>query len=130
MRCGNCNRLMAISVEDLGGQVHCPHCQTIVETQPPPKKSPETSRPESGQTEFLFPGSSHSEDIFSTEDATQTIEPAPSRPTKTPAPFADATEELASLQPRRAVKSGAWSSILLIFLIPYAILATAAVVYL
>ena len=34
MRCGNCNRMMAISVEHLGGQVHCPHCQAIVETPP------------------------------------------------------------------------------------------------
>jgi hypothetical protein len=64
IRCGSCNRVMAISVEDLGGQVHCPHCQTIV--QAPPRRLPAASprqNPDQGETESIFSGP-EMDDIF------------------------------------------------------------------
>ncbi len=127
MRCGNCNRLMAISVADLGSQVHCPHCQTIVETQAIPK-----SRPEASETEFFFPGPTGSQDIFHGDEGTEVLNSAEMSPrTKNESNLqANSDDDLTKLQPRREAKGGAWVSILLIFLIPYSILATAAVVYL
>jgi phage FluMu protein Com len=127
MRCGNCNRLMAISVADLGSQVHCPHCQTIVETQASPK-----SQPEASQTEFFFPGPTSSQDNFHDEEGTEVLNSASLTPrTKTePDLQTNSNDDLTKLQPRRVAKGSAWASILLIFLIPYSILATAAVVYL
>jgi hypothetical protein len=37
--CGKCGNLMAVSMDDVGGQVHCPHCLEIIqvpEAVPPP----------------------------------------------------------------------------------------------
>ena len=34
IQCGSCNEMMAISVDHLGTQVHCPHCQAIVQAPP------------------------------------------------------------------------------------------------
>src|SRR5262245_30133687 len=35
IQCGNCSQVMGIQVEHLGQQVHCPHCQAIVQTPTP-----------------------------------------------------------------------------------------------
>src|SRR4051794_39093336 len=34
LQCGNCQKIMGISLEHLGSQVHCPHCRAVVQTPP------------------------------------------------------------------------------------------------
>src|SRR4051794_25483870 len=40
LQCGNCQKLMAIAEEHLGGQVQCPHCQAVVQTPKPTAPAP------------------------------------------------------------------------------------------
>ncbi|MBM4068901.1 MAG: hypothetical protein FJ271_08140 [Planctomycetes bacterium] len=56
-QCGKCGKLMGVSSEHLGTQVHCPHCQEIVETpQPAPK-------PDSTEVRVEIPDSKEQESI-------------------------------------------------------------------
>ena len=162
IQCGSCNRIMAISVEHLGGQVHCPHCQAIVQA---PSRPDEKKRPD--ESESIFAGPEASDDIFGHEPKplvempvdksppptrgsetipymlASTIPPdfslekpadepsAPSPPAWTDSPAgADTGEPLPGITPRRLEKQGSFAPILLIFLIPYSLLATGVVVYL
>src|SRR5215471_17236419 len=60
MQCGHCGQIMAISTEHLGSQVHCPHCQAIVQTQIEPPRTPCPAEPEIGG----LPGATESDSIF------------------------------------------------------------------
>jgi len=181
IKCGSCNRVMAISVEHLGSQVHCPHCEAIVQAPPrPPSKAPEIGGDnDNGETESIFAGPEVTDDIFNSgpsgplvempleriaapppqpreSDATVYAPPPGAKepvffeekrkdestqaiPARAPA-WTDAStvyEEspgdnasLAALQPRRPERKSALAPILLIFLVPYAILATLVIAYL
>ncbi|MFO0928445.1 MAG: hypothetical protein U0736_15695 [Gemmataceae bacterium] len=78
-QCGHCSNLMAVSVDYLGQQVRCPHCQQVVlapaNAAPPQPVSPPAA------PEVEFKGLAQSEDIFhqpsDTEDALFGHEEAP-----------------------------------------------------
>ncbi len=95
--CGHCGKLMAVSTEHLGSQVHCPHCQGIVEAPRPEApqrdtKAAETMPPalpsEPSEMQFqvstaerdsIFAGSGDlpSEDVFGTPAAPKVELPVP-----------------------------------------------------
>jgi hypothetical protein len=73
LQCGNCGKVMAINTEHLGGQVRCPHCQSVVQT--PPRAHPDpTPTPlpaeivvpqvASGEVESIFAPDEASDDLF------------------------------------------------------------------
>lgn len=182
IQCGSCHRVMAISVEHLGSQVHCPHCQAIVQA-PPPRPPEVRTEPAAadGETESIFSPPAPTDDIFDSGPPGQLVEmplekiraappdlamheadtePAGTMPylepvhAKEPPAFRESSEpqassapawteastiaheapaddaNLAAMQPRRVAKSSALAPILLIFLIPYALLATGVIAYL
>ena len=63
IQCGSCKRVMAVSVAHLGSQVHCPHCQAIVQT-PPPRPQAADVRADDGDTESIFAAPEMTDDIF------------------------------------------------------------------
>ncbi len=74
--CGTCHRVMAVSLEHLGAQVHCPHCQTIV--QAPPAGTPSSSLKDGGdigrEGESIFAGPAPTDDIFNSPPSGPKIE--------------------------------------------------------
>lgn len=70
-QCGKCGKLMGVSAEHLGTQVHCPHCHEVVET-PPPAPTPDSYAevrvevPDIKEQESIFtsPEDEHGEDLF------------------------------------------------------------------
>jgi hypothetical protein len=184
VQCGSCGRVMAISVEHLGSQVHCPHCQAIVQAPsagtPAPAPAPEIAG-EDGETASIFAGPDVGDDIFNsgpsgpfvemplekssspppapvseepmgtkpwlpgpkvadfnsnkiTDEFTQSVEPPPAPAWTDDARVAEEgpadQANLAALQRRRVEKKSALAAVLLIFLVPYAILATLVIAYL
>jgi hypothetical protein len=73
LQCGGCGKLMAISTEHLGGQVRCPHCQTVVQTPPRPSPAP----PEIGSA---APGEVHDSIFSPPEPSDDVFDAGPSRP--------------------------------------------------
>src|ERR1700738_812024 len=186
IQCGSCKRVMAVSVAHLGSQVHCPHCQAIVQA-PPPRPTPRAAdvRADDGDTESIFAAPEMTDDIFNSgpsgplvempleqiksspddeagadsgtlayiaprvearkhdadndsDERTEAISP-PSPPWTESSTVAEAgpgddgphaESHLETLAPRRVAKSSSLAPILLIFLIPYALLATGVIVYL
>ncbi len=110
---------MAINVEHLGTQVHCPHCQAIVEAAALPAGPAPL---DDSATVMMVPGAATSEGPSPAPDS---VSDSP-----TPAPATHAHADLASLQHPRTAGRSALAPILLIFLVPYALLATGAVIYL
>jgi hypothetical protein len=111
---------MAISVEHLGGQVKCPHCQGVVQTPAPVPSMELNSHPES-----IFAGPEASDAVIG-ETAMPKLEmPPPSAQTE-PEPEA----ELPTFKPRPVFTSSVFAMYALIFLVPYAILTTIAILYL
>ncbi|MBI1832984.1 MAG: hypothetical protein HYR84_16210 [Planctomycetes bacterium] len=154
LQCGHCQKVMAISVEHLGGKVHCPHCQGVVQTQaqapapepPPANPDPPTPSEEAHPRESIFapPGDSDSvvgepappkvempEAAASSDSAATPSEPflPPAQPMPAETPSAP-EEPFAAFKPRPVYDSGVLTMYAFIFLIPYAILTTLAVIYL
>jgi hypothetical protein len=178
VQCGNCGRVMAVSYEHLGSQVHCPHCQAVVEAPPVgllPRVSEDRDHP--GVAESIFAGPEATDDIFGSGPSGPGVEmpqekksvplrevsahePRVSSEKRRSAPFdldqlpdertpaadsphgaawTDATvvrESLAddvnlvAMRSSRVVKRSALAPILLIFLVPYALLATGVIIFL
>jgi hypothetical protein len=172
IQCGSCNGVMAVQVEHLGTQVHCPHCQAIV--QAPAARSPARPadrRDDHDETASIFAGAEMTDAIFPSAPSASAVEMPPeisglpahaegapaaeqldatawsrdkaaARATEgllppsgnEPASVAPDNQhndaDLAALTPRKMAKSSALAPILLIFLVPYAILATAVIAYL
>lgn len=70
-QCGKCGKLMGVSAEHLGAQVHCPHCQEIVETPAPPAATDPYAEvrvhvPDVQEQESIFtaPDDGQGEDLF------------------------------------------------------------------
>lgn len=70
-QCGKCGKLMGISAEHLGTQVHCPHCHEIVEApRPAPPPDPyadvHVDIPDSKEQESIFthPEDEQGDDLF------------------------------------------------------------------
>src|SRR5579864_9385185 len=78
--CEKCGKVMAISTEHLGTQVHCPHCLEIVQAPPPPT-GPEINGPNVKEGEDIF-GAPSDEDIFGVgpKALVEMPEPPPSPP--------------------------------------------------
>jgi phage FluMu protein Com len=67
LQCGSCQKLMAISVAHLGGQVQCPHCRAVVQTPAPakaPVPSPLSPPAHIVERESIFSGPEASDDVF------------------------------------------------------------------
>ena len=54
LQCGNCQKLMAIAEEHMGGQVQCPHCKSVVQT-PKPAATPAPPAPPPAPTLAFAP---------------------------------------------------------------------------
>ncbi len=149
LQCGNCEKVMAISVEHLGGQVQCPHCQSVVQT-PPRSAFPHLAGAEAEmqfgvaaqEQESIFTGPPPVDDLFG-DPAMPSVEmpaEAPAEPRHDPqtiggfadsAPSAPAGGGLSELQRRPLPKqSGMGGLIAMVFLVPYAILTTLFIIYL
>ena len=98
IQCGSCHRVMAINVEHLGSQVHCPHCQAIVQA-PPRTTVPNAGvrtpaqgavQAEIGESESIFAGPEASDDIFGGTPRRATVE-MPDLPPTVDAPLPDLT---------------------------------------
>jgi hypothetical protein len=160
IECGSCHEVMAISAEHMGTQVHCPHCQAVVQA---PQE--EASAPPSGEEKESIFAEPEQDDVFGAEPQRPMVElppdaekrqespvpnlslDAPSGPTRQsnaqsdglktqhePQPAAaPPEEEEAPLTPslaRVAHKSSVLLPSLLIFLVPYSIVATVFIVLL
>ncbi|MSQ93987.1 MAG: hypothetical protein EXR98_05455 [Gemmataceae bacterium] len=128
LQCGNCQQLMAIGVEHLGGQVQCPHCQAVVQTQaaapaPAPNMQLELR-------ERTFSGAAASDVVLGNAPAPQVEMPPGPIPPDVSVDTPAANPEFTKFKSRPVYSSGVFSLIALIFLVPYAIVMTAFVVYL
>jgi hypothetical protein len=116
LQCGNCQKIMAISVEHLGSQVHCPHCRAVVQTPPrssvipPPPPTPAIADPppfapagadlfpppprvdESERDSIFTEPEEVGEDLFGTPSQVKVEMPPEPPPAETPA-FTDAVTE-------------------------------------
>jgi hypothetical protein len=95
LQCGNCGKVMAISTEHLGGQVRCPHCQSVVQTPPrqPPAPVPlpaATLAPqlESREGESIFAPDEPSDDLFGERPQQNHVEMPPDNPPPEPPHYA------------------------------------------
>jgi hypothetical protein len=151
LQCGHCKKIMAISVEHLGGRVHCPHCKGVVQTPPrtpapapPPPPEPAALEPAAMEPvvpdmrlqdrESIFAASSDSTDVVLGESARPRVE-MPSEEVvepiaDEPEPEPDPDTELPKFKPRPVYDRGVFTMYALIFLVPYAILSTLAILYL
>src|SRR5262245_58479067 len=84
LQCGKCGQIMAISLEHLGSQVHCPHCQAIVQTpakNEPPIVKDEPARVggwlETAETESIFAPPEPSDDVFGSPPVRPLVEIPP-----------------------------------------------------
>lgn len=126
LQCGNCQKLMAIGVEHMGGQVQCPHCQAVVQTPAPPPPAKDA-----GERESIFGSGEASEDVIGGGEAP----PSPPAPTPRPEPAttsppANAEADLTTFKRPPLHSKGMGPLIIMVFLIPYAILMTLFVIYL
>jgi hypothetical protein len=93
LQCGNCQKLMAISVEHLGNRVQCPHCQAVVQTpkpEPPPAQRPTIPAMNLDERDSIFAGPEVTEDILGGGGGAPKFEPKlePKRePARSPLPF-------------------------------------------
>jgi phage FluMu protein Com len=93
LQCGSCNKLMAISVAHLGGQVKCPHCQSVVQTPAPATAPPNAAPPQHVvERESIFAGPEAGDDLFGGGPPAPQVEyppaPAPAPPPVVPATVA------------------------------------------
>jgi hypothetical protein len=91
-QCGGCGKLMAVSTEHLGTQVHCPHCMEIVQapaaqaTVPPEAPIPEIHvRPPEVEEGSIF-GANTEDDMFTAARGPEVEMPASPVAAPTPAP--------------------------------------------
>jgi phage FluMu protein Com len=124
LQCGHCRKVMAISVEHLGGQVKCPHCQGVVQT-PAPAGAPVPNMELNTHRESIFAGSEASDSVIGETAAPKVEMPPPSAQTE-----AEPEAELTKFKPRPVFTKSVFAMYALIFLIPYAILTTLAILYL
>jgi hypothetical protein len=116
LKCGHCQQVMSISVAHLGQQVHCPHCQGVVQTPPPNADLTEPgtmvgSPPPTEKTEPM--------PFFPRGDATVTLAPAGGA-----APESTPETDFTQFKPRRRFDRSVFLVIALIFLVPYAVTIT------
>lgn len=168
MQCGRCGQILAVSLENLGSQVHCPHCQAILQTTMEPVQESPSHEIEPTPTESLFAPTSPADDLFGSASPKPFIEISSdsgqfgfsdkaqahgasggefpnfvpmtrqsSEPAwQTPAPTQDsgaeslAGENVLAVSTSRQSKRSMLAPTLLIFLIPYALLSTAVIIYL
>lgn len=139
LQCGHCKQVIAIGVEHLGGQVQCPHCKGVLQTpprNPQPEPAPTVAQVPNMQLnegESIFAGPESSDQVIGEPETPKVELPtaameAPSAPTD-PAPSEPDTD-LTKLKRRPVFDRSVLALYGFIFLIPYAILTTLAVLYL
>jgi hypothetical protein len=141
LQCGHCKQVMAIGVEYLGGQVQCPHCKGVVQT--PPRTPPAAAAPppspipnmELQQRESIFGGGESSDAVLGESTSPQVEMPpaanyAPPTPMDVTSPPSEPDADLTKFKPRPIYTKSVFAMYALIFLIPYSILTTLAIVYL
>ena len=117
---------MAISVEHLGGQVKCPHCQGVVQTPAPTKPAAPIPNMElNSQLESIFAGSDSSDAVIG-----ETAKPKVEMPDAPESISSEPPNEAPAFQPRPIYTKSVFAMYALIFLVPYAILTTIAIIYL
>ena len=159
LQCGHCGKVMAISVEHLGGQVRCPHCLSVVQT-PPRQTSASGPAPapieivppkiEPWEVESIFSAEAPSEDVFDAGPQKPLVEmpvdvpppvaahapqpsplfaEAPAAP-ETPSAESDAAG-LAALRRSRPIFDKSYGAfIALVFFVPYSVISTGIIAYL
>jgi hypothetical protein len=104
--CGHCGKLMAVAVADVGQQVHCPHCQQIVQAPAAAAtpSDPVFTPPSPQETESIFAPEEPSDDLFGAPPAPRLELPASQAPTVRAIPPAPpAPEPAVSADPGRTV---------------------------
>jgi hypothetical protein len=131
LQCGHCRKVMAIGVEHLGGQVQCPHCRGVVQTPPrtPPAAPPPPAPVANHEVESIFAGPEASDAAIG-EQAAPKVELPPSAETSGVSEPAAPDADLTKFKPRPIYTKSVLAMYGFIFLIPYAILTTMAVLYL
>jgi phage FluMu protein Com len=137
LQCGHCKKVMAISVEHLGAQVKCPHCQGLVQT-PPPAPLVESPIPnmDLNQRESIFAGMEASDAVLGESAAAKVELPSPPVPMDAPSAQTDPSAsaepdaDLTTFKRRPVYDKSVFALIALIFLIPYAIVTTLFILYL
>jgi hypothetical protein len=136
LQCGNCKKLMAIRIEHLGGQVHCPHCRSVVQTPAsikPPEPRPMAPAPnlDLDEHESVFSEQGSTDAVIGSSDEPRLEMPAPPRAeTSFEAPPTSAPEmDLPKFKPRPVYDRSLLPVIGMIFLVPYALLTTAFLIY-
>lgn len=120
-QCGKCGKLMGVSAEHLGAQVHCPHCHEVVQAPrasapgPDPYSDIRIQIPDIKEQESIFEGTEEgqSEDLFGgparplvelPPESTPTLPPRDREP---PAPTPPASTSYRSASPAAAAASAA-----------------------
>jgi len=141
LQCGHCLQLMAVAVEHLGGQVQCPHCMGVVQTppneaEPPPAMSPMPNM-EVNQRENTTTGAKAPDAVIGDTAAPKVELPSPLASNAAPAPVAqdggpapEPDADLTQFKRRPVFDRSVFALYGLIFLVPYAILTTLAILYL
>src|SRR5262249_13829988 len=95
LQCGRCGQVMAISLEHLGSQVQCPHCQTVVQTPAASSAPPEVKKEpkvggwlETPESESIFAAPPTSDDLFGDPAALPKVDLPPELPPIMSAPGA------------------------------------------
>lgn len=139
LQCGHCKQVIAISVEHLGGQVQCPHCKGVLQTpaRTPPEPMPEVAplpNMELKERESIFATADSSDQVLGEPEAPKVEMPSIASATpseEAPAAAPESGTDLTQFKQRRPVfDRGVVALYGFIFLIPYAILTTLAVLYL
>src|SRR5262245_55840323 len=124
LQCGHCQQVIAIGVEHLGGQVRCPHCQGVLQTParetPSPIPNMELTPRESPVAAADSAETASSVELLKPASAESSVETAVASAPDTPFP---------KFKPRPIFDRGVFTMYALIFLVPYAILTTLAVLY-
>jgi phage FluMu protein Com len=145
LQCGHCKQLMAIGVEHLGAQVQCPHCKGVVQTpartappEPPTVALSAAPNMELTQRESIFGGAESSDAVIGETTAPQVEMPTAGYSAAGPfgaTGVADASSpepdaDLTKFKRRPVYDKSVVGLYALIFLIPYSILTTLAILYL
>jgi hypothetical protein len=132
LQCGHCQQVMAISVAHLGQQVHCPHCQGVVQTPPPSAPAPNGDLTETGTMAGNPPPNEKTESGPAPPHTDATLAMAPgdvlAAPASGPASLPEA--DFTQFKPRRRFDRSVYLIIALIFLVPYAVTITVFLVIL
>jgi hypothetical protein len=124
LQCGHCQQVIAIGVEHLGGQVRCPHCQGVLQT--PARETP-SPIPNMELTPRESPVAAA--DSADTASSVELLKPASAESSVETTRASEPESAFPRVKPRPIFDRGVVLMYVLIFLVPYAVLTTLALLY-